>query len=83
MNRIHAISGAGPPERHLGADVHQVNEDKLKEMGLMGSKIHVNEAVDKVERTLGETMKLGKTPVSMGIQPEMDGSPFASEEDES
>ena len=60
-----------------------MNEDELREMWFVGSKSCVNEVVDKVERTLGETMKLRKTPMSVGIQPEMDESPFESKEDES
>ena len=66
MKRIHTVSGAGPPERHLGADVCQVNEDKLREMWFIRSKSCVNEAVNKVERPLGETMKLSKNAYEHG-----------------
>ena len=48
MKKTHAISEAGPPEHHLGADVHQANEEKLREIWFMGSKTHVKEALEKV-----------------------------------
>ena len=56
MKKTCTISGAGPPEHHLGADVCQVNEEQLGEIWFMGSKTCVKEALEKVERTLGEPM---------------------------
>jgi len=81
IRETYIVKGGGPPTFHLGCDYVQHSDGMWK----IGTKTYVDECMKRVIDLLGkkDERDLGhdKVPMSPGLKPELDKSPFCNVDD--
>ena len=79
------LKGVGIPEYYLGRDVEFLDEHWTKEnIGIgFSSKTYIKNLIPKFEALFNMNFKSIKTPMASDYHPELDDTPFLSDDDAS
>ncbi len=79
------MKGIGPPEYYLGGNVEFMDEHWTKEnIGLgFSSRTYISNMIPKFEELYGVIFKTVKAPMASDYHPQLDDSPFISDDDSS
>ena len=84
LEKIYILKGVGVPEYYLGGDVEMLDEHWNSDHVCLAlsAGTYIKNLIPKFERLFGvEAFKTYKTPMEEGLHPELDDSPFCSDDD--
>jgi hypothetical protein len=77
------LKGVGKPEYYLGGNVEYM-DDGWKKQGIryaLSAQTYIHNAVEKIERITGGTLRSARTPFAESYHPELDDSELLSKSD--
>ena len=83
LQEQYVLKGVGIPEYYLGGNVDMLDEHWTQEnVGMaLSARTYIENVIPKFETLLGGEFKAHNTPMDENLHPEMDDSPFCSQDD--
>ena len=83
LKKTYILKGVGIPEYYLGGDVETLDEHwTIANVNMaFSAKTYIKNVIPKFESMFGETFKTVRTPMAEDYHPEMEDSPFLSNDD--
>ena len=84
LKKHYVLKGVGTPEYYLGGNIDELPDKSWNEKGIqvaLSARTYIERSTKKLENLVGKQFARQVTPMLDGYHPELDDSPFLSNED--